>query len=465
MDADALPLRLAEDFQPAGRDDWLALVEKTLQGAGVETLVGRTSDGLPVQPLYTAADAPPSRPLWREQALGWDLRARIAPGADANAAALDALGGGATSLLLECPDGGAALCDTLAGVLVEVAPLALEAGFAGEAAARALGEAAKAAPAARLAFHLDPLGALAILGASPGPIEAHLSRAAAMAAKLAQTYPKATLFLASGAPAHEAGGSAAVELAFAASAAVAYAKALVAAGLPLAEAWSGVVIGLAIDAEPIESIAKLRAARRLWARLVRACGLDLPARIEARSSRRMLTRADVWTNLVRLAASGFAAAVGGADAIVLDAFTNATGETADELAVRQARNIQLVLMEEAHLGDAVDPAAGAFAFEAQTDALARLAWSKFVDIEAAGGLLAALRDGRVAREIAGQREALAAALRDGGRRIVGVTDFRPETGPPPSRPPASSRTALTRLEGPDTHCPALTPVRLEDLAA
>jgi len=465
MDADVPPLRLAEDFEPAGRDAWLALVEKTLKGSDIDSLARRTPDGLAILPLYTAADAPAPAPLWREQARGWDLRTRVPAGPEANALALEALAGGATSLLLEAFDGGTGLAGALDGVMVEIAPIALEAGFAGEAAARALDAVAKASPAARLAFHLDPLGALATAGASPGPIEAHLAQAAATAARLAQTYPKASLFLASGTPAHEAGGSAAAELAFAAAAAVTYAKALVGAGLPLEEAWGGIVLGLAVEAEPIAAIAKLRAARRLWARLTGACGLDLPARIEARSSRRMLTRADVWTNLVRLTAAGFAAAAGGADAIVLDAFTQALGGAPDDLAVRQARNIQLVLMEEAHLADAVDPAAGAFAFEAQTDALARLAWSKFAAIEAAGGLAAALGQGLVAREIDAQREALAGDLQGGARRIVGVTDFRPPDGPPPPPDPAPRAVAPARHPGPDTRCPALAPVRLEDLAA
>jgi methylmalonyl-CoA mutase len=465
MDADVPPLRLAEDFAPAGRDAWLALVEKTLKGAGVETLVRRTADDLPILPLYAADDAPAGPRLWRDQAAGWDLRARVPAGPGANAAALDALAGGAASLLIEAFDGGATLPETLEGVLVEVAPLALDAGFAGEAAARALDAVAKAAPAARLAFHLDPLGALASAGASPGPVEDHLARAAATAAKLAQTYPKASLFLATGAPAHEAGGSAAVELAMAAAAAVAYAKAMVAAGLTLGEAWGHIAIGLCVEAEPIAGIAKLRAARRIWARLTGACGLALPARIEARSSRRMLTRADVWTNLVRLTAAGFAAAAGGADAIVLDPFTQALGAAPDPLAVRQARNIQLVLMEEAHLAEAVDPAAGSFALEAQTDALARLAWTKFAAIEAAGGLVAALTEGRLAREVEAQRQALAAALRDGGRRIVGVTDFRPEEAPPPGAVAIAEAADTMRLAGPDTLCPALAPVRLEDLLA
>jgi methylmalonyl-CoA mutase len=467
-DADAPPHRLCDDFAPANRDQWLAMVEKTLKGASLETLTRHGPDGLPVMALYTPDDLPnagrPAAARWRRAEKGWDVRVRVPTGPDANAAALEALSGGATSLLCEAHDGGATLSAALVDVVIETAPVALDAGFAGVAAATALDLVAKASPAARLAFHLDPLGAWAEGGASPGPVDAHLAAAAGMAARLAQTYPRASLFLASGAPAHEAGGAAATELAFAAAAAVAYAKALTSAGLSLEGAWSRIVLALTVDAEPIAAIVKLRAARLVWARLAGACGLDTPAHIEARSSRRMLTRTDVWTNLVRLTAAAFGAAAGGADAIVLDPFTEALGDVTDPVALRQARNIQLVLMEEAHLADALDPAGGAFAFEAQTDALARLAWSRFAAIEAAGGLAAALREGLVSRAVRAEREALASALRGGEQRIVGVTDYRPDDSAPPAPSNRVRQTAAARLPGPDSLCPALTPIRDEDLA-
>ena len=143
------------------------------------------------------------------------------------------------------------------------APVALDAGFLGAKGADWLGAAAKGAPAARLAFHLDPLSALATQGESPGPVEAHLIAAATVAARLAEPYPKASLFLASGRAAHEAGGGEAAELAFALASALAYAKALVRAGLSMAEAFERIVIGLTVDADAFLSMAKLRAARRL----------------------------------------------------------------------------------------------------------------------------------------------------------------------------------------------------------
>ena len=463
-------ISLADAFAPAASADWLAVVEKTLKGADADTLISRTADGLPIRPLYTAADtaAPlPFTPPAPHADHGWDIRAVVshADPASANAAALQALSGGAASILVKVasPDDLARVLD---GVMTDLAPVALDAGFDGVAAADALARIAKSAPAAPLALHLDPLSAFAVGGASPGPIEGQIARAAAFGAGLIETYPKASLFLASGAVVHEAGGSPAWELGFAIAAAVAYAKALVAAGASIDTAFDRIVLGVTAEAEPLTAIAKLRTARVLWTRVTQACGVAAPARIEARSSGRMLTRADRWTNLVRLTSAGFAAAVGGADSVVIGAFTDAIGP-ADPFALRMARNTQLILMEEAHLGRVADPAAGAWAFEAQTAELSRAAWAVFVEIEGLGGAAAALKGGLAASAVRRSRDALKAAIAGRTLRILGVTDFRSDEPPPEPDARAASPSVPSsdaRVDGNDSACPPLTATRLEELA-
>jgi methylmalonyl-CoA mutase len=478
LDTPVIPI--AAGFARATRDEWLSLAAKTLKGAAVGTLAGATPDGVAIQPLYSADGAAAPLPFEGGARGGerpWDVRAIVRHGeaAGANAQILEALAGGAASVLARIDPRGQTgiavssaddMARLLDGVMIDVAPVALDAGFHGARCAQWLANAAKASPAAPLAFHLEPLSAFAAAGASPGPIEAHVAACAKLGAGLAEPYPKAAVFLASGCAVHEAGGAPTWELAFAVAAALAYAKALVAAGLAMRDAFERIVVGLAIDQDPLASIAKLRAARILWGAMTGACGVDLPARIEARSSQRMLTRADRWSNLVRLTAAGFAGAVGGADAIVLGAFTDAIGPP-DLFALRMARNTQLILMQEAHLGAVADPAAGAWAFEALTADLARAAWAGLQTIEAAGGLVQALVDGLIAREVAASREALRADLVGSRMKIIGVTDFRDgEEGAgdqqPPPAPSAPPREAA--LSGPDSRCPPLTPVRLEDLA-
>ncbi|MFN3522213.1 MAG: methylmalonyl-CoA mutase family protein [Phenylobacterium sp.] len=464
---------LASAFPAASAADWRALVEKTLGDKPFESLFGATVDGVPIAPLYTADDAPAPPPMAMrpfDADRPWDLRVAVAhpDPAAANREILRDLEGGAASTILRldpaAEDGVAVgsaddLARALEGVLLELAPVGLDAGFLGPRAADWLSAVAKASPAARLHFNLDPLSAFAQAGESPGPIESHLVSAATVAVRMAETYPQSQLFLASGRVVHEAGGGEVGELAFAAAAAVAYAKALVRAGLPIASALSRITLSLAADADYFVTIAKLRAARAVWARIAEACGAPGPARIEARSSRRMLAGQDVWTNMLRLTSAGFGAAVGGADAIQLGTFTDAIGAPT-AFARRQSRNTQLVLMEEAHLGRVADPAAGAGYVEALTDGLARAAWAAFQAIEAKGGLVAALTDGAVAADVARALEARAAA---GAPKIVGVTAFPPAQEAPveverPARTPVEAPSP--RLPGPDGACPPLTPIRL-----
>lgn len=459
------------DFPPVTADAWRALVEKTLKDAPFESLRRPTAEGLPIEPLYEPAAAPAAFPLQaRDVGRPWDVRAATAhpDPARANRDLLTDLEGGAASgLVVIDPTGergvavGSAgdLARVLEGVMLELAPIALDAGYLGPKAADWLGAAAKSSPTAPLAFHMDPLSAFARSGESPGPIESHLVSVATVGARLAETYPKASLVLASGQVVHEAGGGDAGELAFAIAAAVAYAKALVRAGLPMNEAFGRIELGLAADADYFATIAKLRAARVLWARVTGACGAATPARIEARSSGRMLAAQDAWTNMLRLTSAAFGAAVGGADALVLGAFTDAIG-LPTAFARRQSRNTQLVLMEEAHLGRVADPAAGSGYVEALTDEIARAAWAQFQAIEAQGGLIAALGAGLVAQEVQKVRDAREAA---GPPRIVGVTAFPPTQDAPVEveRPSARAVEAPSaRLPGPDGRCPALSPVRL-----
>jgi methylmalonyl-CoA mutase len=460
------------DLPRSTEADWRALVAKTLKDAPFESLVRTTAEGLEIAPLYAAGQATPLGfvPRPHDPDRPWDVRAVVAHPdlTRANATLLADLQGGAASALLRIDPTGQAgvavgsaedLARLLDGVLLELAPVALDAGFLGPKAADWLGAAAKASPAAQLLFHLDPLSAFAKAGASPGPVESHIISAATVAARLADTYPKAGLFLASGQVVHEAGGGEAGELAFALAAALAYAKAVVRAGLPIDRAFAGIVVGLAADTDYFVTLAKLRAARILWARLTEACGVSIPARVEARSSGRMLTAQDPWTNMLRLGAACFGAAVGGADAIALGTFTDAIG-LPTAFARRQSRNVQLVLMEEAHLGRVSDPAAGSGYVEALTDEIARAAWSAFQAIEAQGGLITALASGHIAAEIDAVRARRDAA---GQPKIVGVTAFPSakdapvEVERPTARPVEAPSTAVP---GPDSRCQPLKPIRL-----
>jgi methylmalonyl-CoA mutase len=472
---------LADDFvapdDATVRARWTALVEKTLKGQSFdEALTVKTPDGLTIQPLYTAQDGVVvARDLRaRDAERPWDLRMRAANPDPARAAKdilVDLEGGAASVLLAVDPAGvngvaiGSAddMAKALGTVLIDLATVALDAGYLGPKAADWLGALAKAAPNAPMAFHMDPLTTFATTGVSPGPVEAHIFNAANVGARLATTYAKASLFLATGRAAHEAGGSNTEELAVMTASALAYAKALVRAGLSMEEAFKRVTLSVSLDGEYFTGVAKVRAARTLWARLTQACGVEIPATIEARSSGRMLTTKDAWTNLLRLTSAGFAGAVGGADTIVLGAFTDAIG-LPTTFGRRQARNTQLVLMEESHLGRVADPAGGAWYLDSLTDQIARAAWGGFQAIETAGGIVKALESGVVAAAVDATRAAQQAAFADKSRKILGVTAF-PNADDKPAEVEAVDPAAFAvagpdvRLPGPDSRCPPLTPIR------
>jgi methylmalonyl-CoA mutase len=465
-------LSLADDFPASPKAEWLSLVEKTLKGQSFEdALVSRTVGGIAIQPLYTEAPQNPRDLRARDAIRPWDLRTVVAhpDPARANADILKDLEQGAASVLVRIdPTGqnGVAVADAqglarvLEGVLLDLAPVALDAGFLGPKAADWLASLAKAAPNAPLAFHMDPLSAFARTGASPGPMESHLVSAATVGARLLGIHPKASLMLASGTVVHEAGGGEAEELAVMTAAAIAYARALVRAGLSMEQAFGAITLGASLDGEYFTSIAKLRAAKVLWARITAACGVSVAPTVEVRTSHRMLTKKDPWTNLLRLTAAGFAGAVGGADAIVMGAYTDALG-LPTTFARRQSRNTQLVLMEEANLGRVADPAGGAAYLETLTDLIARAAWSRFQAIEAEGGLIEALTNGAVAKAVFSTRDAWLAAP----RKILGVNAF-PNAAETPAEVETPDVAAFAlpvpdlRIPGPSASCPPLAPVRL-----
>ena len=442
--------------------DWKALAEKALKDRPLESLVHLDADQLAVRPLYGAATgvAPLFAPRPSDaDGRAWDLRTLVEGDEPAavNAAVLADLEGGAASVVLK----GSVLTDSapltaaLDGVALELAAVGLDAGLDGPEAANALAVAGKGSPRARLMFHMDPVSAFAETGQAPRSLEEHLMLAANTAARHAGAYPDATFFLAGGRVVHEAGGSIGQELAFAAANAVALVRAAIDAGMTAEQALRGTVLGVAVDQEYFDSLAKVRALRLMWRSLSRAFGTETPAIIETRSSRRMLSARDPWPNLLRLTAAGFAGAVGGADAVVLDAFSRANGRP-DAFARRQARNTQLVLMEEAHLGRVDDPAAGSWFLDQRTRELAEAGWAEFRMIEAEGGVVEALRGHLVQPRVGRARQSLEAALASGAVQMVGVTKFV-DADP---RPAPAEAEAPAMPEGGGDACVPLTPMHL-----
>lgn len=471
-------LSLAADFPAADRDQWLALVDKALKGAPFEKkLVGKTYDGLRIEPLYPRADG---RPLAaREAAQPWQVMARVdhPDPATANRLALEELEGGATGLLLAASGSigahgfGADFAQaTLERILdgVYLDGIAIEFDLTREAKdapaqIAALAKRKGIAPERldlRAAF--DPLGLMAAGAASPAPWSAIAPVFAGMVRDLHLQGFRGPFAAADGRAIHNAGGSEAQELAFALGNAVAYLRALEAGGVALDAARGMIFFRLAADADQFLTMAKFRAARMLWARVEKACGLTpKPVFISAETAWRMLTQRDVYVNILRTTIAAFSAGLGGANSITVLPFTNALG-LPDSFARRIARNTQLILLEESNFAKVADPAAGAGGIEALTGELCRAAWSLFQEIEAAGGAAAAIERGVIQIKVAQTRAAREKAVATRKDPLTGTSEF-PHIGEAQVAvlmPAPGSRAA--RTPGMTAGSTPLSPIRLAE---
>jgi len=410
-----------------------------------------TYDGFAIRPLYTAFDELAEPPLpgeWpylrggdalRDVKSGWKVVEAVpaagAAAGEANAAVLAALGDGVSALLIRVGESGAApgeLDGLLEGVYLSMAPVILDAGADYPAACDAmLALVAEVEPDQRTTLSVD-LGAdplTASLSDRPAPA---IEDVVAVASRVAADRGVRAITV-DGPAFHNLGANATWELAGSVAAAVAYLRVLTESGIPVGQALRQISFRLAADDDQFMTIAKMRAVRGLWARVAEVVG-DADsggAVVHAETSLPMMTQRDPWVNMLRTTLAAFGAGVGGADTVLVFPFDVAIPGgfpgTARSFARRIARNTQLLLLEESHVGQVLDPAGGSWFVEDLTEELAEQAWRHFQAIEAHGGFVDA-RD-----FIAGQVAEIAARRTDdiAHRRtaITGVNEF-PNLGEP-----------------------------------
>ncbi|MFD9934285.1 methylmalonyl-CoA mutase family protein [Streptomyces massasporeus] len=437
-------LELAGEFPDVPHEQWQRLVAgvlrksgKDVEGAEAEhALSTALEDGLRTRPLYTAHDTAPEpglpgfAPFVRggraegNTVGGWDVRQRHT--VSDRDAVLGDLENGVTSLWLTVGEGGIPLPDlgrVLDGVYLDLAPVVLDAGRDAEPAARELlrvyEERGVARDAARGNLGADPLGHEARTGQ-----RCDTAPAAELARLCAGEYPGLRALTVDALPYHEAGGSAAQELGCSLATGVAYLRELAGAGLDVEQACAQLEFRYAATADQFLTIAKLRAARRLWARVAEVCGAPgAGAQLQhAVTSPVMMTRRDPWVNMLRSTIATLAAGAGGADAVTVLPFDHALG-LPDAFARRIARNTSTILIEESHLSRVIDPAGGSWYVERLTDELAHAGWEFFQRIERLGGMPAALRSGDLERDLAETWQARAGLLAKRREPITGVSEF------------------------------------------
>ncbi|MGY2117636.1 methylmalonyl-CoA mutase family protein [Nocardia gipuzkoensis] len=404
-----------------------------------------TYDGLTVAPLYTRRDELPEQPLpgtfpfvrgrdaTRDVHRGWFVSAQVAQrdAAAANREILAGLENGISAIWLGAGERGVPVADlpsALNGLLFELAPLTLDAGSDVAGAAAQVfsvldGYAAPDREVIRIA-----LGAAPLTSRFAGLADIGLTEAVALAGQAARRPETVRAITVDGPVFHDAGASDAQELGAAVAAGLAYLRSLT-ESLDIADALGQLEFRLAATDDQFATIAKFRAARQLWARVAHVCGApDFGgAPQHAVTSAAMMSRRDPWVNMLRTTLAAFGAGIGGADTVTVLPFDSALppGElgVSKSFADRMARNTQLLLLEESHLGHVLDPGAGSWYVEDLTAALAAKAWEFLQEIEAAGGYLAALESGLLAERVAATKAARDTDVAHRKTAVTGVNEF------------------------------------------
>lgn len=454
-------------FDVPALEAWDKAATRLLKGRPLSSLTRPLPEGILRAPLYTSedpcldvghADAPPylrgSRVLDRRQA-GWDARTLVDAGSVGEAAqAIGAdLSVGCRSVWL-VPDraarglpgngGGVPVRDLadlvalLDAVDLTQHPVHLDAGLRAQSRLEDL---------TRVADHdgvshdlvtgavvSDPMAVWGAEGSLPGTVdEAYDGLAGAV--RFAARLPWVQVAQVSTLPWAEAGAHAVQELSYLLASGAELLRRMDDRGVDVATLAPRVLLQTTLGRDTFVEIAKQRAARLLWSKLLAACGGSAEAQrpfMHAVTSRSLLSTRDPWVNLLRTAHGAFIGGVSGVDAMTIVPWDRALG-VPDAVARRAAATMHAVLEAEAHLARVADPAGGSWYVERLTHGLAHEAWAAFQDLERAGGMAAALASGRIEQDLAITREARLKDLHTRKDAVVGVSVFPNATEERPVR--------------------------------
>lgn len=440
--------RLFGEFHVPTYEEWRQLAEKTLKGGSFEErLVTETYEGIPLKPMYRKEDIeqlphistfPGEAPYVRgTKPLGyqekpWEVCQELAYGTPEqwNAAAQQELKRGQTMLNLvlaaatamgQDPDQGLPedvgvgglsihsmkdLTKALEGINLEQTPILIQAGVAGLplysmliAFTQQQGSDLKKL---RGCVGMDPLGTLAKRGALPVSMRKTYDWMARYTLWAKDQTPEMKTIFVQSEPYHNAGGNAVQELAFALASGVEYVRQMQEKGLSIGDIAPRMLFSFSIGTNFFMELAKLRAARLLWAKIIEAFGGSEEKQkmfIHARTSAWTKTVHDPHVNLLRATTEAFAAVMGGIDSLHVSTFDEAV-RPSDEFSRRIAKNTHLILEKEAHLSKVIDPAGGSWYVESLTHSLAKRVWELFQQIEGQGGMVEALETGFVQEQVA-----------------------------------------------------------------
>jgi methylmalonyl-CoA mutase len=450
-------------FPPVTKSEWVAKVEADLKGASYAGLRSTMPGGLTLEPLYTSEDVegvgasglPGVYPYLRGASPlgGWAIRqeyddprptvckAMICQDLERGVEALWVRLGprhGCRVLTIDDLDellGPVDLATTSVWLEGASDTLAVASGFLAVAQRRSV-------PFTALegGFALDPIGLLAREGRIQGGLQGRFAELRDLGTWCSRHAPQLRAANVSSDPYDGGGASTVQELAMTVATGLEYLRQLTEGGMSVDAAARQIAFSYAVSSDFFTQVAKLRAARWLWSKVVITAGGAAAAaamQIHCRTSLFTKTERDPWVNMLRTTAECTAAVLGGAQSVATQPFDCVVGP-ADELAQRVARNTQTVLREESHLGKVADPAGGSWFIERLTNDLARAAWDELRSIESGGGMVAALGSGKLIDAVGEVADTREERISNRKTPIVGVSVFPNLRERPLERSPVSA---------------------------
>lgn len=475
-----------EAFPPHSYGEWRAAAEALLKGRDFDrALRTRTHEGIVLEPIYMegpagmAGGSPGLGTRVRGSRVsgyleeGWLVSQELSAATpeELNAVALEALAGGQNELNiwldlpgrsgedLEEANRSAGVCGLslstvgdvkrlLQGIHVDMISLYWHCGKSAPAVlallVTALRERGLDLGSVRGCLGYDPVAWKVESGSYPGEEAAVGALMADFFRTVEKVLPRMQVFDVQGHAYHDAGGSSVQEMGAVLATAVHYLRTLQAHGIDPERVAGRIRLSVSVGGQTFLEVAKLRAMRLLWSRILEVFGVPdtCPIHIHARTGLWNKTVLDPYVNMLRTTTEAFAAVIGGCDSLHVAPFDEVIRES-DPFSRRIARNVHAILAEECDLGRVIDPAGGSWAVETLTDQMAQGAWKVFQEIEAGGGILRVLESGRLQAEVDAVRGDRALALEQRKDILVGTNTYA-QVGERFLRRPATDEALMRR---------------------
>jgi len=467
------PLALLETFPPVSTELWEEVIKKDLKGADyAKKLLWNTEDGVTLRPYYRSEDlkgldeflavAPGEYPFTRgakRNANDWRIREEIAESdpVKANELAKKAIEAGAEEICFVLESGvdglrGVAAYDVqqmsilLRSIAFEKIPVHFRAGSrAGKVYLQIVEALGPRAGRLTGSIDYDPLGALVLTGFSPSDRKGIFDEVAEMVRTARAKTPSFRMLAVRGGLFNEAGGTTIQELGYALAQGIEYFAELTQRNLTAEQVTGKMFLRFSIGPNFFFVIAKLRAARLVWAEAAKAFGIPENACapvVDLRTANWNTTIYDPHVNMLRATTEAMAAAVGGCNSLTVVPF-DAAYKAPDDFSRRMARNTQIILKKESYLDRAIDPAAGSYYIASVTNSVARESWKLMQRVESAGGFLASLQAGTIQQEVNAARKNKENRMALRRRKLLGTNEY-------PNRK-ERMLDKLTRVQGPSAH--------------